>query len=252
MTNETAKHILELLLDGVDPRTGEFLPKDHVFNTPAVIRALHMAILALSAPAKPMQEPVSPPPLPAAKPSDPLNASRAWTDDELDALKRLYLANISLETICSMLQRRERGVKRQLAYLGLIESEKASGREPTPGRERVGFPWLQQEDELLKEMHRRRRPIHEIADELHRTPYAVYLRMERNELYGSVPGYPEFDELPKWTAADTKELRRLFEEGKTVEELAMHFGRTEKSISARLFYMGLSKESPLPPLLKKR
>lgn len=30
----------------------------------------------------------------------------------------------------------------------------------------------------------------------------------------------------------------------TVKEIAEHFGRTEKAIEARLFYLGLSKKAP--------
>ena len=46
-------------------------------------------------------------------------------------------------------------------------------------------------------------------------------------------------------------LREMFLSGKTVKELADYFGRPENSIRVRLFYMGLSKESPISVLRKK-
>lgn len=48
MELSTAKQILSLLADGIDPETGEILPKDSVCNQPEVIRALHFALDCLS------------------------------------------------------------------------------------------------------------------------------------------------------------------------------------------------------------
>ena len=42
-----AQEILQMLLNGIDPVTGEIFPDDHVCNEPDVIRALHYAIAAL-------------------------------------------------------------------------------------------------------------------------------------------------------------------------------------------------------------
>ena len=48
MELSTAKQILSLLADGIDPETGEILPEDSVCNQPEVIRALHFALDCLS------------------------------------------------------------------------------------------------------------------------------------------------------------------------------------------------------------
>ena len=47
MKRERAIEILEALLDGANPLTGEVLPRDHVCQEADVMRALHAAVLAL-------------------------------------------------------------------------------------------------------------------------------------------------------------------------------------------------------------
>ena len=259
MTHHTAAEILRKLIDGINPVTGEVLPKDHLCNYPEVIRALHTAIVAMNETPPLLPSSFSSEPLPFPEntpPTDPPesdrlnrknglpNAGRPWTQADSDALIRLYRSGISMEQICKVLNRRERSVNRQLIYLGLIEQERKSHTPPRPGLERVGMQWTQLEDNRLENLYKMKKPIDEISRELGRTPYAVFLRMEKLELYGAVPGYPQYDLLPKWTQEDTKMLQTLFKEGKSVSELADYFGRSEKAISTRLFYMGLLKKCP--------
>lgn len=47
MNAKDAYTLLEMLMDGVNPITGELLPEDHVCHEPAVLRALHKALVAL-------------------------------------------------------------------------------------------------------------------------------------------------------------------------------------------------------------
>ena len=47
MNAKDAYTLLETLMDGVNPITGELLPEDHVCHEPAVLRALHKALVAL-------------------------------------------------------------------------------------------------------------------------------------------------------------------------------------------------------------
>ena len=78
MTNESARIILLQMLDGLDPTTGEVLPPDHLLNDATVIRALHTAVLALTDISHPVRAPVNR--------NGRLNAGRAWTEMDRDAL----------------------------------------------------------------------------------------------------------------------------------------------------------------------
>lgn len=107
MTNESARIILLQMLDGLDPTTGEVLPPDHLLNDATVIRALHTAVLALMDVKMPVNR------------NGRLNAGRAWTEMDRDALAALSRSGASMETMCEKLQRRRRGVQRQLRDMGL-------------------------------------------------------------------------------------------------------------------------------------
>ena len=238
MTKEKATVLLKSLLDGVDPVTGEVLPENHVCCTPQVMRALHEAILALGGGNQPEAAEHAPPVTKKGR----LNAGRPWTDEDLDALKQMFTAGVSMEEICRVLQRRERGVKNTLAYLGLIGTPQA---EEKHGQRRAGMPWTKADEELLIELYRQRASVETMAARLERSPYGVYCHMEKLELFSEEDGYPRHDELPKFTREEQDELRRLARDGWRVSEIAAHFGRPEESIAARLFYMGLSKEAPV-------
>lgn len=174
MTNESARIILLQMLDGLDPTTGEVLPPDHLLNDATVIRALHTAVLALMDVRMPVNR------------NGRLNAGRAWTATDRDALAALSRSGASMETMCEKLQRRRRGVQRQLRDMGLPL--------PPPARKvatRAGTLWTEEDEEQLRKLYHLRCPVEEMARELERSVRAVYLRMERLELYGDEAGYPD-------------------------------------------------------------
>lgn len=173
MTNESARIILHQMLDGIDPTTGKVLPKDHLLNNATVIRALHTAVLALTDVSQPVKLPVNR--------NGRLNASRPWTAMDQDALARLSQSGASMEMMCEELQRRRRGVEKQLRSMRL----------PIPAPENAGKLWTQEDEARLKALYHMKRPVKVMARELRRSALAVRLRMERLELYGDEPGYPE-------------------------------------------------------------
>ena len=238
MTDERAMEILQLMADGVDPVTGEVLGADHLCNSPEVIRALNAAIhiLSMSSHRNCQQSSCSP---------QGLNAGRAWTNEDLCELERLYQAGLPMKELCQKLQRREKGILRQLNYLGLIKTEKKSSGDPVRGLKRAGLPWIREEDDRLQALYAEKRPISEIASEMQRSEYSIYCRMQRQGLYGAEYGYPEKEEPSQWTSHDNRTLRELYQSGQSISALAARFGRTESSIRARLFYMGLTRDFPL-------
>ena len=98
MTNESARIILLQMLDGLDPTTGAVLPPEHLLNDATVIRALHTAVLALTDISHPVRAPVNR--------NGRLNAGRAWTEMDRDALAVLSRSGASMEMMCEKLQRR--------------------------------------------------------------------------------------------------------------------------------------------------
>lgn len=238
MNAKDAYTLLETLMDGVNPITGEQLPEDHVCQEPAVLRALHKALVALR----------NCDDLPAddtalINRNGKLNAGRPWTQKDLDWLKQLHEVGASMDEMCHLLQRRKRGIERQLAYLGLTdktgERVAANGKLP-----RAGTPWTAEDDKALWDMWKQGESEERIAKVLQRSAYAIHCRMER---FGMLN--PEDAEapplLPPWTLADEQQLRRLHASGCTAEEIAAQMNRPVESIRGRMFYMGLTKESPI-------
>lgn len=173
MTNESARIILLQMLDGLDPTTGEVLPPDHLLNDATVIRALHTAVLALMDVRMPVNR------------NGRLNAGRAWTEMDRDALAALSRSGASMEMMCEKLHRRQRGVERQLRDMGLpLPSTKKDAR-------RAGTVWTEEDEEQLRKLYRLRRPVEEMARKLQRSVRAVYIRMKRLGLYGDEAGYPD-------------------------------------------------------------
>lgn len=187
MTANGAREIIQAMLDGADPVTGEILPPEHLCNYPEVIDALHIAMAYM----------------PDKKPSPGkfrkgrLNAGRPWTAGDISELESLFKSGAAMDEMCRRLQRRERGVKRKLATLGLIESGEMPAKAPIPGLERAGRAWTGEEEALLRKLHSDKRPIPEIAAEMRRSRYSIYCRMEKLGLYGEEYGYPMPDELPE-------------------------------------------------------
>ena len=240
MTAKEAMTILQLLMEGRDPKTGAFLSFGHTCLHPEVRQALHMAVVAMG------REDAQPEAIWTRK-NGKLNAGRPWTEEDRTALAEMYRSGVSIQKICVKLQRRERGVKRQLAYLGYIEEMNSnSEKRPRPGLERAGKPWTQAEDAFLRKSYQQNIPIAQIATQMRRSEYAIFCRMEGLSLYGAENGYPEKESSFKWTNENIREMRELYEGGESIPELAKRFNCSEKNISARLFYMGLIRESPLP------
>lgn len=238
MKRETALTILETLLDGADPVTGEVLPEGHVCLEPNVMRALHTAVVALQMPETENDAQTSAYPLTKR---GRLNAGRVWTEADNQKLIQLYLDGKSMEDICRLLQRRARGVNNQLRYLG-FDVKEVMQPDASNIENQHGKPWTRADHDWLMEAWADGVPATEMAAHLGRTVRAVRMRLENFGKYDG--GMTAEDEPPAWTEAETKELFRMVDEGYTLTEMARQFGRTKKAMQARLFYLGLSKEAP--------
>lgn len=108
MDKSRAKEILSVLADGVDPYTGEVLPEDHVCNKGDVLRALQIAVDALSKNNK--------------SKSLPENAGKPWTEKDEQELIKLYDENMPKKEICSYFKRTRGSIAARLVHMGKINS----------------------------------------------------------------------------------------------------------------------------------
>ena len=111
-----AKQILQALADGVNPETGEVLPKNDSCNEPEVIRALHRILQELEK-NDTAEKPI--------KKSKWEKAGLPWTEEDEQTLSMMFDRGDSNREICKHLQRSERGIAARLVKLGKIPSRYA-------------------------------------------------------------------------------------------------------------------------------
>ena len=243
MKHTEAIEILELLMEGIHPVTGEILSDDDVLSEPDVILAMRAAIRALrfsvaEGKNRIQEKSISDQYLTKR---NRLNAGRPWTPEDDKKLKELYQNNISLEEICSILQRRIRRVNNRLAFLGLIQPE--ANQFKTPGMERAGMSWTVEEEQKLRDLFNQQQPIDEIARALHRSERSIRFRMERLQLIDNADSYPESPEQS--TRRDNEDLKKRYLRGESIVDIAACYHISENAVRARLFYLGLSTQSPV-------
>lgn len=113
MDQQRAKEIIHCLADGVDPLTGEILSYDHVCNQPDVIRALHIAELALQ---KDLAHPEDGPWY--------KEYGKVWSQKEIELLVTFFDRQYTVAQISKLLGRSESGIRAKLVRLGKIQNRK--------------------------------------------------------------------------------------------------------------------------------
>ena len=116
MNTLQAQDILQLLLNGIDPATGEIFPDDHVCNEADVIRAFHHAIVALGKENTQSQ-------LKDKENRNPLtaNAGKLWTSEDDGTLIEMYEKGTSITEIATYHKRTKGAIRSRLIKLGLEE-----------------------------------------------------------------------------------------------------------------------------------
>ena len=110
MKKSKAIDILKLLADGMHPVTGEPLEKNHVVNQPDVIRALNMAVGALSSEETKIRR----------QRDLPERVGQPWSEDEDIALIKAFEKEISLNDLAIKHQRTRGAIRTRLVRLGKI------------------------------------------------------------------------------------------------------------------------------------
>ena len=108
MDKSRAKEVLSVLAEGIDPYTGEVLPENHICNKGDVLRALQIAVDALSKQSK-------------TKPL-PENAGKPWTTEDEQALIYMFDKNMSAKEICAYFKRTKGSISARLVHIGKINS----------------------------------------------------------------------------------------------------------------------------------
>ena len=113
MKEQRARHILQALVQGVDPSTGDELPPGTVLQQADVLRALLAGLSALEQTAARAQR----------RAQLPGNVGRAWSDDEERQLVAAFKAAEPLPDIAARHGRTLRAIEARLEKLGLLTAE---------------------------------------------------------------------------------------------------------------------------------
>lgn len=118
MTQIRARQILQSLIQGVDPVTGEELPRETVLQHADVLRALLAGLSALEQMAARAQR----------RAQLPDNVGQAWTTEEESRLVAAFKSGESATTIARKHGRTLRAIEARLEKLGLITAEQRTTR----------------------------------------------------------------------------------------------------------------------------
>jgi hypothetical protein len=116
MKEQRARHILQALVQGIDPFTGDELPPGTILQQAEVLRALLAGVSALEQTAARAQR----------RAQLPGNVGRAWTEDEERTLVAAFKAADPLPDIAVRHGRTLRAIEARLEKLGLLTAEERS------------------------------------------------------------------------------------------------------------------------------
>lgn len=174
MTRQEAAEILEQLLNGIHPVTGEVLPEEHVCAEAKVMRALHAAYIALMD----TQGGNVPGERTACIPASRENTHKEWSEEEDEYLRKAWGGGVTIEDMRRTLHRTLRSVKCRLVYLGIAEYAILERRyQPAKGCEHSGLPWYPEEENAVQALFAAGVSPLDIAHQLKRSLRAVALRM---------------------------------------------------------------------------
>ena len=188
MSPERAVEIIENLVDGIHPLTGEILPESNICEETGIVEALNCAIRVLN--------------------------ERIVAERAIEEYRRQQIREAT---------EKENKAKRKLP-------------------ENAGKPWSPEADAELLKLYKAGVSVTDIAKQYKRTRGAIRSRLV--ELGMADHRFHVLDVYEGIDPIDKDDLRYRLLHGETIPELAQRYGRTEKAIRARLFYMGFGGEGP--------
>jgi hypothetical protein len=112
----TARQILRALADGVDPGTGEVLDPGSPIESAQVVRALHVALATMDREVRNRDR----------ESTLPVNAGKAWTVEQDQALARLFDSGANLAEIAKEFQRTRGSIASRLVRLGKVSDRQSA------------------------------------------------------------------------------------------------------------------------------
>lgn len=144
--------------------------------------------------------------------------------------------------LCSLAEDEWADAHGYFKFVSSILSTTPTAAPATEKPENNGKPWKKEDDLLLFSMYESGQSVEEIAEHFGRTPGAISYRLI---MYGMAEdGFEGISFLPGSKAIKNSELRDRLLHGETIAQLAERYGRTEKAIRMRLFYMGMGGKGP--------
>lgn len=125
MQEQRAREILQMLIEGNDPFTGEELPSGTVLQEAEVMRAMLAGVAALDQ----IMARAS------RRATLPQNIGRAWSEEEQAQLIEAFHADEPLEQVASRHGRTLRAIEARLEKLGLLSSKERATRDRFGSRE---------------------------------------------------------------------------------------------------------------------
>lgn len=110
MDIERAKELLTALSDGVNPLTGEVLAESDSCNQVEIVRALNTVLRFVDSHSKKDNK------------SLPKNAGLPWSNEDEDALCRMYDAGCARKEMCDYFKRSTGAIAARLVKLGKIST----------------------------------------------------------------------------------------------------------------------------------
>lgn len=101
--------------------------------------------------------------------------ARPWNKRDDERLIHFYKTGMSFEQLAQKFFRHPKGIKNRLGILGFLNAP----RIKTPGLERAGEPWTDEENEMFLSMAKQGISAAEIAKQLRRTETAIQSRIDR-------------------------------------------------------------------------
>jgi hypothetical protein len=113
MNNSKAMEVLHALVQGIDPETGDELPKNSVLHKADVLRALLAAVSALEATAARALR----------RAALPESVGKSWSDEEEQQLRDEFSGSEPLELIAAKHGRTIRAIEARLEKIGLLTAD---------------------------------------------------------------------------------------------------------------------------------
>jgi hypothetical protein len=110
---QRARAILNSLVQGIHPKTGDELPEDSIVNEIEVSRAMACAVLALDQMSARL----------ARRAQLPESVGKAWTPEEEQRLRSEFSAHRSIASIAAKHGRTIRAIEARLEKLGLLKPD---------------------------------------------------------------------------------------------------------------------------------